>query len=1304
MLEPTNNLLHELREKLHDRRGSKAAVLVGSGFSRNADPKFGTTRTFPLWEDLTTRIIERLYRDPKAARERLKTAGAISSALRLAQEFETQFGRPELIELVREATSDDGFKPSDIHESLVDLPWSDIFTTNYDRLIERATCTRSTDRLRRNLYTLVTSEADIPLSRNPRIIKLHGTLPDLSGMILTEEDFRRYEADHPLFVNAVRASLSENTLCLVGFSGDDPNFLAWSGWIRDTLGQATPNILFFCGKPLADFQTKLLLSRKMTPVALTTTFGEADFPKSLRKLLSFLEQDPATASVSWNRPPSLVSINAKNGTPFKEDSAFGDKDLVAIALKWRQNRLAYHGWQILPAESARYLWGKTQGVFHDAMGTKLTRLSGAEKLLFISESLWRLSTCRRLIFDNLASDIIEPLLETFDASVYEPDDKDECIEFAAAEERASIPKWDLRRAIVGVRCEMARHARERGDEDRFFRMFKSVENDKEVTVEELHFLKHQQILLAISQLRSEEAQHLLGQWNTDSGSPVWTIRKCGLLMELAKVDEAAVLIAKLVDGLNKLKTDKELSYESSSIEGMALHSMHYVNWWRDSKKWQDRDDARTAPVEQQNEQESESPIDGGLSTDSVKIQSPVRESNNPKEKRLSSDHVHDGDLEHRLQELKPKGCDYRSEFQELKERLRFVTLDTRPATDNDGFEVGYVNQSERSRDNQLLFECESAIRFIEDAGVPLTIHELILLNAAEDIVGIAAKVIARDSLDRATGQLCRCLNSKLVESHFDRKILASMNDSQVEKLFRQSLIDFKAALAKITVPRTKRSFLDQWHERRFKFNAALLAQLVVRLNGKCAAKLAETALPLTGEPLIWQRPGVGDAVTLLLRRTAKCLSAEIAADWIPKVLKMPVACDSGANFPLPTTNDWFDPTDELVDRAGGSLDPKAFDEPLRRTINSIKKSTKHHRENLVLRVVSLWSKGLIPDELQLAFRDALFAQVDEDGFPKDTGCFDSLILGLPSPNDVDEAQLYRDRYVNMENTPDLSYWANLARSTFRQYTSGPERRSIAWSAEELVQLLAKTGPWAAVMKEAVRKEKSLTGVLLNMMPNGPRVRNRSLREWLSFVGDTVLAEPQLDESIKLEAAKQIEVVTEAGFCVARLTPYQVQCGLLNRSEAERLIREAFVSTDPNIAWQSCSAIVQWSQFAASGTIPASRSLENLLGTSIALMAEPRLALHLEAMSELVKIEGIGLSRHLLDDLKIGFTRLINETDYAKPSKMSVERRVNIRFHATRLATQLLKNELLPDEAGTFVKLMTSDCFAEIRYEAALSGT
>ncbi|WP_259634896.1 SIR2 family NAD-dependent protein deacylase [Stieleria sedimenti] len=1294
---PITNHLHELRDKLHDRRGAKASVLVGSGFSRNAVPKFGTSRSFPLWEDLTKRIVSRLYRDPNEARERLVTAGAISSALRLAQEFETQFRRPALIELVREATSDDGFDPSDVHESLVDLPWADIFTTNYDRLIERATCSRTTERLRRNQYSLVTNEADIPGARKPRIVKLHGTLPDLTDLVLTEEDFRRYEATHPLFVNAVRASLSENTLCLIGFSGDDPNFLAWSGWIRDTLGSATPNILFFCGNPLADFQTRLLLERNITPVPLTTTFGQSKYRESLRYLFDFLEQDPSTATVPWNRPPSLVSIDAANSHPFKESSGFRNTDLVANALQWRRNRMEYRGWKVLHARAARTLGSGTEMVVQKAMNTGFKKLSEEQRLLFVSEALWRLSTCRHTITHNFASRTVWPLLDNISLKRYEPDDVKECFEFKHESKSTSIRKSELRRAVVQVRCEMARHAREVGDDERFATLCEQVRCDRIATEDDRHFIEHQRILLAISQLRSNDARQSLQSWDTKSASPVWTIRKCGLLMELAMIEEAAVLITRLVDGLNKQQLVGEFCYEPISIEGMALNLMIYVNWWRKSDRSRNpksdvADERGTVSIDRSSESRS---------ADSVKSYLERGEEENAELAQRSSEHVHDGDLELRLHELKPFGCDCRDELREIRDLLKFASKTHVPPGDTDGFELGFVEPEDASHDDQLVRECESAIRFIEDVGLPITIHDTVLLNVLESVVETASKTIGNNSLDRASGLVCRSLNKRLAEAFFDRSTLSRMNDQQVHSVFDRSLADFRVALKRTLVPCEERNFENQWHERRVVFNATLLSQLVVRIDDSRTKELAKIAFPLTGEPQVWVRPGINGTIKILIRRLAGCLDKATAADWLLQILALPVAFDPNAKFDRPAPNSWYDPTEVLAENAVNVVDKRKLNESLAPLIQMIRTAEPRHRKNLVLRVVSLWSEGLLDSDQQSMFRDALFEKVDEQGFPKDTGCFNSLILGLPKADAVDEDKLYREAYLLREDAADLSYWANVARSSNHGRSTKNARRSISWSADELIKLLARTESWVDSVKAAIEEQRNTSSVFLDMAHNGPRARRLALREWQLFVSETVLGATELEKSVLDEAEKQIRSVSEAGFCVVRLVPWQVQHKLMTPREGERLLREAFVSTDPDIAWQACSGIVRWAELASHGSLKRARSLENLLATSITLLSEPNLTLHINAMSELLDVTDWDLTQEEIAGLRTTINRLASETRYDLESQTSVERRVSIRVYGARLAKELLKKNLLVNEAKSFLEEIKQDCFTETRREASI---
>ena len=129
------------------------------------------------------------------------------------------------------------YRPGGMHKRLLRLPWADVFSTNWDSLLER-TCPDVFERS----YEIVRTISDIPFAISPRIVKLHGSFPSHQPYIFTEEEYRTYPTKFAPFVNLVQQSMMETTFCLIGFSGDDPNFLHWSGWVRDNLGSNAPRI------------------------------------------------------------------------------------------------------------------------------------------------------------------------------------------------------------------------------------------------------------------------------------------------------------------------------------------------------------------------------------------------------------------------------------------------------------------------------------------------------------------------------------------------------------------------------------------------------------------------------------------------------------------------------------------------------------------------------------------------------------------------------------------------------------------------------------------------------------------------------------------------------------------------------------------------------------------------------------------------------------------------------------------------------------------------------------------------------
>lgn len=271
--------LKEIAERLSS---GHAAVMVGAGFSRNAKPKGGTGPSFPDWSELGDRFYEKLH-DKKPDSD-----SRYLNVLKLADEVEATFGRPVLNQILRDAIPNDDYEPSQLHIDLLDLPWSDVFTTNYDTLLERACRSVTLQR-----YDVVVNKEDLVYSEKPRIVKLHGSFPSEQPFIITEDDYRRYPDDFSPFVNTVRQSLLENTLCLIGFSGYDPNFLQWIGWIHDNLGRENSPQIYLVGLlGLLDSQKKLLARRNIVSVDLSEYQDvEEDHYKALEFFLNYMKKE-----------------------------------------------------------------------------------------------------------------------------------------------------------------------------------------------------------------------------------------------------------------------------------------------------------------------------------------------------------------------------------------------------------------------------------------------------------------------------------------------------------------------------------------------------------------------------------------------------------------------------------------------------------------------------------------------------------------------------------------------------------------------------------------------------------------------------------------------------------------------------------------------------------------------------------------------------------------------------------------------------------------------------------------------------
>ena len=375
-------LLDEVAERLWS---NQAAVMVGAGFSKNA------STGFPDWHKLGDVFYEKIYGQKPDDKTKYL------NVLKLADEVKAAFGRPALNQVLRESIPDLGHEPSPLHVELLDLPWTDVFTTNYDTLLERA-CVSVISRK----YNVVINPKDLVYSEKPRIMKLHGDFRS-EHLVITEDDYRRYPEDFAVFVNTVRQTLLESTLCLIGFSGDDPNFLQWTGWIRDNLDSDDfPKIYLIGIFNLSVARKKLLEQRNIALIDMSECegIGQDDHYKGLERFIGYLLSRERDNGLKWPRKQDSAKPDSEPADQFMNpdrDKSVEDQ-VNEVLSEWRRQRGLYPGWVVLPEDLHSYLWMGTQHwISYVASSDGLPEFVDLE-LAF--ELNWRMERCLCPILDH----------------------------------------------------------------------------------------------------------------------------------------------------------------------------------------------------------------------------------------------------------------------------------------------------------------------------------------------------------------------------------------------------------------------------------------------------------------------------------------------------------------------------------------------------------------------------------------------------------------------------------------------------------------------------------------------------------------------------------------------------------------------------------------------------------------------------------------------------------------------------------------------------------------------------------------
>jgi len=588
-----HHLIH-LRDRLWARRPrGRAAVMVGAGFSLNAESRVAGSTSFPLWSDLTGQMLDEL-RPLLSAEERekevLKYASG-SGSLTLAREYELAFGRSALDELILNLVPDRNFSPGELHHALLALPWADVFTTNYDTLLERTPPGEEG-----RYYDVVVQPSDLPISTPPRIVKLHGSLPATKPFIITDEDFRRYPHDFAPFVNTVQQSMMENDFVLLGFSGDDPNFQAWLGWVRDEL-QVHRARVYLCGVLDISTARRLLLhERGVTVIDLGPLFPAANLTRSQRNrqaltwLLASLHNgqvlEPALdwplqpaaqgAPVPAGARPPLIAlnqthspvqthfVNVPNPHPNQDAPEYTEEARVEIhqlLTDWQRERKEYPGWLALPRRNRQALLKRTEKLRWPLVKW-ISTLPMAKRLWPLAELLWRLDKGVQLLYD-LEYTLSQQLLD----------------EVPLPHDPAQQEQWAM------VAFKLLQELRRSYDAPAFAKLLAHLEPLSQCQPRYAAWRCWQAALECLEHLNQPEARRWLKQWPDIPTDPVWNLRRAGLWAELNELETAERYARAALHAALQLQPRLTIRIDMLAVEAaarMLLRSIQGEQRWQDT--------------------------------------------------------------------------------------------------------------------------------------------------------------------------------------------------------------------------------------------------------------------------------------------------------------------------------------------------------------------------------------------------------------------------------------------------------------------------------------------------------------------------------------------------------------------------------------------------------------------------------------------------------------------------------------------------------------------------------------------------
>ncbi len=802
--------LFEIAERL---QSGHAAVMIGAGFSKNAIKSNPLCNDFPDWKHLGNAFYKKLYGKQPATDEHY------INVLKLADELEAKYGRTVLNKLLKEQIPDGDFEPSELHIKLLELPWTDVFTTNYDTLLERAR-----EKVTSQKFDVVVNKEDLVYSKKPRIVKLHGSFPSERPFIISEEDYRTYPKKFAPYVNTVQQALLENVLCLIGFSGDDPNFLQWIGWIHDNLGKEHASKIYLIGLfNLSDAQKKLLEKRNIILIDLSECYGnKIDYGEALSNFLEFL--------VSAIKAENRLDWAEKQNQIFPNHNIDILNQLKNILINWKKFREEYPNWIILPEDQRNSLWLYTEQWL---LLNRINELGTPFDFDFLYEFNWRIEKSLIPIFNDMI-EIYEKMLERYNPfpDMCNTDDSIRPIveKYKNLNWRDISPKW------LELNISILRYYREEGLVEKWEKINSRLEKCwTYLSPLLIARLMYERCMFYIFNFNIVEVRNQSNRWPVNDSLPFWEAKRAGILAEIGDTNEAEKILEKALSVIRKKLNLSPISndFKLISEEAHVMQLLQYIN-------------------------------------DAIAFQAGDFEKRQQLREKLGQHWNY----------LKQFKCDPWYELKIFEISLEKESKQIELTEQKHEFDIGRISVIRHSGvSNKDVLMAYSFLRYCEEAGIPFRIPGI---SFGKSAAKGAIKRISKYSSYWAFASLIRMGDTNVISSLFNRESIYRMELEQIDQLISNYLSIIKQVWSEIETGAVFKN------ENMGLIIARMIPEILARLCVKCSDDVRFNLLSFLREIYESEQKFKFSGIDKLMKRLITSYSNQILYAQLPYLLSFPI--------------------------------------------------------------------------------------------------------------------------------------------------------------------------------------------------------------------------------------------------------------------------------------------------------------------------------------------------------------------------------------------------------------------------------